>query len=103
MDCCVVLDSDMMCICNMHDMISGMKLKINTSLTMYNLENELIIYLVSYIWKLHQEITNLKHLRVYSYLFLSSNQKKKKNDIDTITLQKLKFFPRITFGNKDRC
>lgn len=73
-------------------MISGMKLKINTSLTMYNLENELIIYLVSYIWKLHQEITNLKHLRVYSYLFLSSNQKKKKTILIRLPFKSWNFF-----------
>lgn len=44
---------------------------------------------------------NLNYWRVYSCHLLSPNGKK--IDIDTITLQKLRNFPRITIGKKDRC
>lgn len=60
------------------------KLKIHASLRMYDLKNRLIIHLVSYVMRLHQEIINLKDLKVYSYFLLGSNQKR--IDIDTITI-----------------
>lgn len=68
---------------------------------MYNLKNMLVIYLVSYIKRLHQEITNLKDFRVYSYCLLSSNREK--TNINMITLQKLRNFPTIKAEMMDKC
>lgn len=60
----------------MYSMADAMILNINTSLSMYSLQNELIMYRVSYIRRLHQKITNLEDLRVYSCLLLNPNRKR---------------------------
>lgn len=50
---------------NMNGVTHVMNFKINASLSIYNLE----IGLVPYVRRLHQEITSLRDLRVYSYSY----------------------------------
>lgn len=69
---------------NMYGVTHIMKLKINTSMTMHNFENGLIMHQISYVRGLYQEITSLNNLRLYSYILLSPNWKKM--DINVITL-----------------
>lgn len=74
------------CTYNMNGVTHTIKLKRNTSLNMYNLEFRLIIHIVSYIRRLHKEITNLNDLGVYFYLLLFPSRKR--ININAITLQK---------------
>lgn len=60
------MGSDAFCACDMHVMIHKIKLKIDTNLSIHNYAIGLIIHLVSYNRKLHQEITSLRGFRMYS-------------------------------------